>query len=183
VVVLADLALSSTGAGTAQAGGAAAALAVADALGHAPPKRLDVEVVLAGAGDGPALGMRAYVRARRRKVQPRDVAVISFGACGGGAPRWLVSDGALVPARFHPRLVALSAQVARGEQHLRAAPRRGRGTSAARVARAAGWPALALECRTERDTAPEAGEPDADALRDVVELALGLVDALDRELT
>jgi hypothetical protein len=78
--------------------------------------------------------------------------------------------------------VALAAQVARGEQHLGAQPRRGRGTSAARVARGSSWPALALECRTARDTAPDPTDPDPGALRDVVELALGLIDALDREL-
>ena len=64
----------------------------------------------------------------------------------------------LLPQRLHPRLVALMRGAVPG--------RRGRSRSPASVARAARWPAIALE-----------GGPD-----ELVELTLGLVAALDREL-
>src|SRR5439155_1032573 len=64
---LIDIALSSPSPGAnADASAVAVALALAEALDAAPPRNLDVELVLAGAGDGRALGMRAYVAARRR---------------------------------------------------------------------------------------------------------------------
>jgi hypothetical protein len=68
------------------------------------------------------------------------------------------SDGSLLPQRFHPRLVAL----VRGS----VPARRGRSQSPAAAARAARWPAIALE-----------GDVD-----ELVELTLGLVAALDRDL-
>ena len=68
---LLDIALSRVGpAANDNATGAAAALALAAALQREPPEHVAVEVVLAGAGEGPALGLKAYVRARRR-TSPR----------------------------------------------------------------------------------------------------------------
>jgi hypothetical protein len=100
--------------------------------------------------------MRAFIRAQRRDgTQATDVAVIELRE---GRTGFVRSDGALLPQRLHPRLVALL----RG-----AAPmRRGRSRSPASVARAARWPAIAIE-----------GDLD-----DLVELTLGLVRGLDREL-
>jgi hypothetical protein len=100
--------------------------------------------------------MRAFVRAQRKAgTKATDVAVVELRE---GKPGFLRSDGALLPQRFHPRLVALMRGVVPG--------RRGRSRSPAAVARAARWPAIALE-----------GGAD-----ELVELTLGLVAALDREL-
>jgi hypothetical protein len=100
--------------------------------------------------------MRAFVRAQRKAgTQATDVAVIELRE---GRPGFLRSDGSLVPQRLHPRLVAL----VRGG----APARRGRSQSPASAARAVRWPAIALE-----------GDVD-----ELVELTLGLVAALDREL-
>jgi hypothetical protein len=133
------------------AAGPAAALAALAALDGSPPKRLSPEVVVAG-----PKGMRAFVRAQRKAgTGATDVAVVELRE---GRPGFLRSDGSLLPQRFHPRLVALM----RG-----AVPaRRGRSQSPASAARAARWPAIALEGSAE----------------DLVELTLGLVAALDREL-
>jgi hypothetical protein len=100
--------------------------------------------------------MRAFVRAQRKAgTQATDVAVVELRE---GSPGFVRSDGSLIPQRFHPRLVALM----RG-----ALPaRRGRSQSPASAARAVRWPAIALE-----------GSAD-----ELVELALGLAAALDREL-
>jgi hypothetical protein len=101
--------------------------------------------------------MRAFVRAQRHAgTDATEVAVVELRE---GRTGFLRSDGSLLPQRLHPRLVGLL----RG-----AAPmRRGRSASPASAARRARWPAIAIE-----------GDLD-----DLVELTLGLVRALDRELT
>ncbi len=145
--VLVDIALSPIGpAANDNATGAAAVLALAAALDRSPPEHLAVEVVLAGAGEGPALGMRAYVAARRRSVAPESVAVLNLAACGRGELRWWTSDGPLLPLPFHPALVAACERAATAQPALGAAPLRGRGTSGARPARVARWPAITVGC-------------------------------------
>jgi len=189
VGVLIDIALSPPSPGAnADASAVAVALALADALDDTPPRHLDVEVVLAGAGDGHALGMRAYVRARRRTRRAEEVAVLALGPCGGGTPRFFTTEGLLVPLRLHPRLVALAERAALGEAHLRAAPAR-RGLSGALPVRNARWPAIEIACRDEHDRAPRARQPDDTpehvdpaAIRGALELSLALVARLDEDL-
>ena len=185
-----DVALSSPVPGAAEpASGAAVAIALARALDLAPPRRLAVELVLAGAGDGPSLGMRQFVRARRGRWRPEATAVLQVGACARGTPRWWVSDGPLVPLRLHTRLVALAGEVAAEERHLQAAPRRGRGPGAAWRARVAGWPAIAVGCREDpawprgaRQSTDLPERLDPAAMRASLELGLALVAALDEDL-
>jgi hypothetical protein len=133
------------------AAGPAAALAVLAALDAEPAQRLVPEVLVAG-----PRSMRAFIRAQRRDgTTATDVAVVELRE---GRTGFVRSDGSLIPQRLHPRLVGLL----RG-----AAPmRRGRSQSPASAARAARWPAIAIE----------------GGMDDLVELTLGLARALDREL-
>ncbi len=147
-------------AATAPADGPATALAVAAALDDRPPRHMAVEVLIGGAGEAGAPGMRAYVRARRRTLAAEDVVVLQLGSAPG-PPRVVVRDGEIVGVRLHPRLVELAAEAA-GPDALVA----GRSRSAARVARGARWPALALE-------------GDAEELTDLV---LRLVAGIDAEV-
>jgi hypothetical protein len=143
----------------ASAAGPAVALATAAALDAQPPRALAVEVVIAGAGEAGAAGMADYVSSRRRDLDPEDVVVIHLGA-SAGAVRYVVSDGEHVPFRLHPRLIELAGALPGTK------PRRARGRSAARVARGARWPAIALE-----------GDP-----RPLAAATLRLIAAIDREL-
>lgn len=120
----------------APAGGPAAALAVAAALEARPPAGLSVEVVIAGAGEAGALGLRRLVRARRRDVSAEEVIVLHLGSAAG-PPRMLVRDGRTFPLGLHPKLIELADGLARRSE--------ARGVSGARVARGARWPALAIE--------------------------------------
>lgn len=161
------------------ASGAAVALALAQALDARPPRRLAVEVVLCGAGDGGAYGMRAHVRAARRTRRTEEVVVLHLGACGAGTPRWWVREGPLLALGYHPRLLELCAQVTREEAHLRAAPHVAHTFSGAHAARLARWPAVAVGCL---DADGVAGPPDERARRAVLELCLALIARLDAEL-
>jgi hypothetical protein len=180
--LLVDLALASPSPGAnVNASAAAVAIALTAELDERPANRLDVELVLAGAGDGPALGMREYVRARRRSEGER-IAVIAIEPCAGGTPRFWTHDGPLLGARLHPRLAALAAD-AQGTPH------RGRGITGALRARQAGWPAIAIGCLDDRGRTPRAREradtasrADAEAMGAALDLALRLARRLDADL-
>jgi hypothetical protein len=188
--VLIDVALSPPSPGAnADASGVAVALALADALDDAPPRNLDVEVVLAGAGDGRQLGMRAYVEARRRSRRAEEVVVLALGPCGAGCPRFHVTEGLLFPLRLHPRLVALAGRAAAAEAHLRAAPAR-RGLTAALPARLRRWPALSIVCLDADGRPPRARQRsdtpdlvDPKAIQAALELSLAVVARLDKDLS
>jgi hypothetical protein len=117
-------------------------------------------VLVAGASCAGAPGMRAYVRSRRRTLDPEDIVVLHLDSTAGPA-RIVARDGELIGTRLHPRPAELAAAAAGPGALVQA-----RGLSGARVARAAGWPALALE-----------GEP-----RRLAELVLRLIAAVDDEV-
>src|SRR4051794_30311223 len=187
--LLIDVALSPPSPGAnADASAVAVALALGDALAEAPPRHLDVELALAGAGDGRQLGMRDHVRARRRAVRAEEVAVLALGPCGAGRPRFFTTEGLLFPLRLHPRLVALARAVATSEKHLGARPAR-RGLTGALAARTARWPAISVSCLDEHDRASRArlasdtaDAIDPEAMQATLDFCLALVAALDRDL-
>jgi hypothetical protein len=169
------------------ASGAGTALALVRALDAASPGRLDVDLVLQGAGDGAMLGLRHHLRARRSERRPSVTLVLGIGPCGAGDPSWWLSDGSLVPLRYHGRLRDLAARAGGSGPHGR--PVRGRGVSAALPARARRIPALTIGATDGRglvprshqaDDRPEALEPRA--LDAMLEYALILVDAIDADL-
>ena len=187
---LVDVGLSDFSPGaSANASAVAVALALAHELDRAPPRRLAVEVVLAGAGEAPAAGVTAYARSLRRSRRPEDTVVLGIEACGTGTPRWLTRDGPLAPLRLHPQLIALAERAAHAEApHAR--PFASHGSSPAwpprRVAR---WPAIAIGCRDERDAVPRAHTPedtpaqiDPGALRAALDFGLVLVGFIDDHL-
>lgn len=168
------------------ASGTAVALALAGALDVAPPGRIAVDVVLQGAGDGQGIGLREHLRNNRRTLKADRTIVLGVAACGAGAPRWWLSDGALVPLRYLDRLGGLCAKLAVEQPQLGAAPHRGRGSGPALAARAARRPAISIGCLDERGLAPrshQAGDTadaiDRGAPGASVQFGLMLVDAID----
>jgi hypothetical protein len=171
------------------ASGVAVALALARALDAAPPRQLAVEVLLQGASDGSGIGLRKHLRGRRRQLKPSTAVVLGIAPAGAGTPRFYLSDGALVPVGYLPRLRALAAKVATEEVHLGAAPHRNRGTSPALAARARGIPAITIGALDERGLVPRSHQPtdaadrvDDAALDATLTFALALSDAIDAEL-
>jgi hypothetical protein len=179
-----DGALSHTGPGANDpATGAAVAIALAAALDQDPPKHMGVELVLAGAGDGPSQGMRAFTRARRKRYRPEATAVINLAACGRGRPRWWVSDGPLLPLRFHPRMRVLASRAG-------GAPYRGHGADGGWRARLAGWPSITVGCLEDEGWPKRSGRPedtvenvDPAAMNAALSVALNVVRALDEDLS
>jgi hypothetical protein len=154
-----------------------AALATLDALDADPPRRLDVALVLAGAGGADHVGLRAWLRERRRRgLRPRDAAVLAFEPCAQGTAVWWSADGLVVPARLHPQLQAVARAAAAAHPRLDARAVRGSDGTAAAAARAGRWPAIALGARGPGSDDGEQG-PQA-----VAALAVALVRALDTQL-
>jgi hypothetical protein len=188
VALLVELGVSDPAPGAGDSGSAAAlAVALVQALDAAPPRHVAVELVLQGAGDGPGIGLRQHVR--RRKLKIPDVVVLGIAPCGRGEPRWWVSDGALLPLRYLPRLNALCRQVAADEEHLRARPHRGRGTGPALPARARGLPAITIGCLDGDGLVPDSHTPQdiaanlkPSALDAALAYTLLVVDAIDEEV-
>lgn len=189
IALLADVSLSVPATDASGASAVAVAVALVAALDGQPLARLDVELVLTGAGDGPALGAGGYVRNRRRRWDAARVAVLEIRPCGAGRPAFWVTDGPLVPLRLHPRLIELARGAAGREAHLGASAQRGRDASAAYRARQARWPAIAVGALDEHAIAPrrrapgdEPGTVDVEAMGATLELCLALVTALDEDL-
>jgi hypothetical protein len=163
--------------------GAAVAIALVRALDAAPPRDLDVELVLQGAGDAAMVGLHRHLSSRRGELRPVNTIVLGLAAGGAGGPCWWSSDGALIPLRYSARLRELAAQPAAARPH------RGRGTSPALPARARGLPALTIGCLDGHGLAPhshQAGDTaaalDPAALDALLHYALTLVDAIDADV-
>jgi hypothetical protein len=166
--------------------GVAVALALAAALDAAPPRRLMVEVVLQGAGDGFGIGLRKHLRARRKVLKRTNTVVLGIAASGAGRPRWWIGDGQLIALRYFKALAELCARVAREDPTLKLAPHHGRGAAPAFRARTARLPAISIGCLDEAGLPPRSHRaddtPDAlegEALDAAVQFGLMLVDAVD----
>jgi hypothetical protein len=171
------------------ASGVALALALASALDVAPPAGVRVEVLLQGASDGSALGLREHLRRRRSELRAPNTIVLGIAASGHGEPRWWTSDGPLVPLRYLQRLRELCAAISRDQSHLAAAPHRGRGTTPALTARAARLPAITIGCLDNLGLPPRSHQltdgrdaVDQASLDATLELGLLLTDEIARVL-
>jgi Peptidase family M28 len=167
------------------ASGVAVAIALVSALDAAPPPGVAVDIVLAGAGESGGIGLRKYLRANRREMQPSNAIVLGIAASAGGRPRWWTSDGPFIPLRYSATLRRVCKRVADGEPHLNAGEHRGRGGTPALPARARRLPAIAIGCIDDRGLAPHSHQltdtPDSvdpKALEDALQFALMIADEI-----
>jgi hypothetical protein len=170
------------------ASGVAAAIGLTRALAAGPPRHATVELVLQGAGDGSAIGLRRYLRARRGELTASSAVVLGISPCASGSPRWWISEGQLVPRRYFGALRRLAATVAAEVPHLGAAAVRSRGGSPALPA-AGRLPALAIGMLDRHGLVPEShgradtvDHVDPASLDRTVEFGLLLIDAVDAHL-
>jgi hypothetical protein len=173
LALLLELAAAAWGPGPGDnASGVGVAVALARALDAAPPAHATVELVLTGAGDGEAIGLRRYLRSHRER-RPNNTIVLGIGPCTGTASAWLRSDGPLFPLGCSAILRRLCQQVAASDPALGLHEQRSRGSSPALGARQAGIPAVTLTAR---------GTADETAAERVLLAALALTDEIDAYL-
>jgi Peptidase family M28 len=163
--------------------GTAVALAVLDALSPSTPPSVHLELVLAGAGEGGGIGIRRYLRGRRRDLRRANAIVLGIAPSGAGEIHYWRSDGRLIPLGYGRAL----RQLADATQKSR--PHSGRGETQAFAGRALGLPAIAIGCLDERGLTPRSHHPtdvnaaiDETALENTTQFALILLDAINASL-
>jgi len=168
------------------ASGSAVATAVFNTLAGSPPTNVGLELVLAGAGEGGGIGLRRYLRSRRRELTRANTVVLGIAPCGSGDLRYWRSDGRLFPLGYAPPLRQLAANQQTASAH------RGRGRTPAYSARSRGLPAIAIGRLDDDDAglAPRSHQPtdtaaaiDEPALGQTVTTVLLLIDEIGASLT
>jgi hypothetical protein len=148
IVALVELGLSPPSpAASDNAAGVAVALAAIAALDARADGSAAADLVLQGSSDRDPVGLRRYL-SRDGAARERPI-VLGIAASGSGSPRWWRSDGPLWPLGYDRRLRELAADV-----YPATGGHRGRGTTPALGARAAGLRAIAIGCLDDRGVAP-----------------------------
>ena len=166
------------------ASGTAVATAVTDALARNPSDNLALELVLTGAGNGGEIGIRRYLRTRRRELKRANAIVLGIAPSGSGHLHYWRSDGRLVPLGYARPLRALASELPD------ATPHRDRGATPAQPARARGLAAIAIGCQNNHGLTPRSHQAkdtettiDEATLDRAVNLTLKLIDEINASLT
>jgi len=191
---LGEIALSPASPGAnANASGVAAVLAAGRMLDSDPPANLRAELLLCGGGETTMQGFRSWVRSHRRELNRKATRFVSFESTGRGRPRFALSGGLAVSLPLDPGLAELCAAVAiahDADGDLDAEPIRDGRATAAIVARAYGFKAIAITCREPGQPLPAAhhtpadvpGAVDPEAVAAAARFAVEAIRLLDRDL-
>lgn len=183
--LLVDIALSEAVPGANDnASGVATALRLADHHGGRL-EHFDVWVVLTGAQESFALGMRELLKERRRDLDRTTTLFVNLDELGRGDPRFSRREGVLFTSRSHPQLRRLAAELADDDPDARAAPLTLRSPSDAAAAQARGYPAITICARPAPDHHLRSDTPDRldeDSLERAFAFCSELIARLDEEL-
>jgi hypothetical protein len=188
--LLIDIALSPVSPGANDnASGVAAALRLAERHGGRL-EHFDVWVLLTGAQEALANGMRAFVRSHREDLDKERTVFINLDEVGHGTVRYTSREGLALAVRSHPQLVELCDGIAEDDEDaFGARALTNRAASDGYTARSAGYPAITVTCRNALDYTPEHHQLSDTAERidpQAVERAVGfcseLLERLDAEV-
>ncbi len=190
--LLADIQLSPVVPGAVDnASGVATALRLAERFGGRL-EHLDLWVLLPGAEEGMALGMRAWIKAHRSELPPERTIFLNLDKVGTGTVRYATKEGFVFTYPFHPRLIELCEEIAgedEDERHFGAKPVVSRLTSDAHPARTRGYPATTISCLNALDYVPGYHQPTDTADRvepEALERAFGfcslLIERIDERI-
>ena len=187
--LLVDIALSEPVPGANDnASGVAAVLELADLHGG-KLEHFDLWVVLTGAQESGALGMREFLRRHRGELDRGRTVFVNLDELGAGTVRFSRREGLLLTTRSHPQLVALCKELAEDDSEAGARPISIRSPTDAAAARAAGYPAITLTSRNALDYVPghhtdddTPGRLEDGALERSLRFAHELVERIDQAL-
>jgi hypothetical protein len=161
--LLADILLSGPTAGANDnASGVATVLRLAERYGG-DLEHLDVHVLLTGAQEPGAQGMRAWLRRHRKELDAETTIVLNVDEVGQGDVRYAVREGPLLALRQHTQLRQLCEQIAEedaGEGRYGAQPLSARRPSDGWAARTRGLPAITISCGPAPDHHRPTDTPD-----------------------
>ena len=147
---LADILLTGTVTGANDnASGVATVLRLAERYsGRNALDHLDLDVLLPGAQETGAQGMRAWLKRHRNEYDSTRTIVINVDEVGAGAIRYARKEGPLLALKQHPRLARLCDQIASEDTEGRyeAEPTTSRTAGDAYAARSRGLPAFTISC-------------------------------------
>jgi hypothetical protein len=193
VPLLADIAISGVVPGANDnASGVATVLRLADRYGG-ELDNFDVWVLLTGAGEGMQLGMRAWLRAYKRELEPSRTAFLCVDQVGAGTVRFASKEGFVIAYTQHRALLELCEQIAEedADDDGRYGARQyvSRTATDAYPARVAGFPAVSVSCLNALDYAPHHHRPtdtleniDTDALERAFGFCSELVELIDERI-
>jgi Iap family predicted aminopeptidase len=174
VPALADVGLSGVVPGANDnASGVATVLRLAERYGG-DLDYFDVWVVLTGAEEGMELGMRAWLRANRRRLDRARTAFLCVDQVGYGTVRYAGREGYVAPNAQNATLIELCDQIAdedREQGRYGARTYTARNATDAYAARTARFPAVSVSCLGARDVAPH-HHRESDTLENVDPVAL-----------
>ena len=170
VAAAADVALSDWSPGANDnASGVGVAVRLLEELDREPPHHLTPALLLTGAGHAVPRAVARYLRSERLTAE--RAVVVELGPCGAGHPAWAARHSQV---REAAERATGALELPRGQR-----PRH----PAVRV------PAIRIACLDERGVSPRAHQPDDTpdhvddaAMEEALDLALGVVDALDAQL-
>jgi Peptidase family M28 len=185
VPLILDLALSRVVPGANDdASGVATALRLAERFGGRL-EHFDVWVLLTGAQEPFALGMRGWLKRHRRRLDRASTVFVNLDEVGSGTVRFTRREGLMLTVRSHVQLVELCGEVAEDSE----GEARGivnRAASDGYAARSAGFPAVTITSRNALDYLPDHHRPtdvpdrlDPDALERSYAFAAELIERLD----
>lgn len=184
IFLLVDIALSDTTPGaTDNASGVAAVLGATERLRAGPLDNLDVWVVLTGAAECQAEGMRSFVAGHRGNLDPASTAVVNVDSVGYGTPAYTVSEGAAISTPSGAELVSICEALGDAQ------PFRSPLTGDALAARIRGIPAITLTGLGEDGLPSPAHHTDQDvpancdpaAIGRATDLLVSIAQLLDRD--
>jgi peptidase M28-like protein len=194
VAIVALLDISFTGAvpgASDNASGVATVLRLAERFGG-QLEHFRLWVVLSGAQEPLALGLRSFVRGRRRELDRERTVFLNVDEVGNGTVRFGRREGALLPGRSHPQLFELCKEIAEDDQDgggYAARPLSLLTATDASAARGAGFPAITVTCRNALDYAPNhhlptdtPGRVDGESLERAFGFCSELIERLDGQL-
>jgi hypothetical protein len=139
------------------ASGVAVALRLADRYGGSL-EHFDLTLVLTGAQEALADGMRGFLRRHRSELDRSRSVFVNLDEVAAGTVRYARREGLLVALRSHVQLVELCDEIAEDDEEAGAFAARGivsRAPSDGAAARAGGFPAITVSCRNALDYVPE----------------------------
>ena len=183
VPLLIDVALSDVVPGANDnASGVATVLRLAERYGERL-EHFDVWVVFPGAEEALLLGMREWMRAHKRELDPEQTVFLNVDIAGNGTVRWIEKEGFVTAMKYHPTLIELCEQIGDGRGMV------SRNGTDALMARTAGFPAITITARNALDYAPNwhqhtdtPGRIDPEALDRTYDFCCALIERLDESI-
>jgi len=166
------------------ASGVATALRLAERHGDSL-EHFDLWLLFTGAQESFALGMREFLRGRRRELPRTGTVFVNLDELGSGEVRFSRREGLLFTSRSHPQLRKLCHELGEDDPDAGAAPLVLRSASDGAAAHGRGYPAITITARPvphhhlPSDTVENLDE---DALERSFAFCSELVERLDQEI-